>query len=154
MANSENLTKFSDIKDFAKDNVGANLDKSMTEFKDNKLTQINKNKLTKIGDQYYKTVTNKDGTTKQVAVDINKIAQKTYNTPKLNDKASTKVDWGSNLQKLGSSAMTIATVFMRNQAMNEMSNPPKKRLEPYQMDARTRRIMQRNQRYRMHASYV
>ena len=154
MANNENLTKFSDIKDFAKDNVGANLDKSMTEFKDNKLTQINKNKLTKIGDQYYKTVTNKDGTTKQVAVDINKIAQKTYNTPKLNDKASTKVDWGSNLQKLGSSAMTIATVFMRNQAMNEMSNPPKKRLEPYQMDARTRRIMQRNQRYRMHASYV
>lgn len=81
-------------------------------------------------------------------------AGKKFTVPKLVDKADTKVDWGSNLQKLGGSAMTIATVFMRNQAMNEMSNPPKKRLEPYQMDARTRRIMQRNQRYRMHASYV
>lgn len=154
MANNDNLTKFSDMKQFAKDNVGANLDKSVTEFKNNKFNQIDKMKLTKIGDKYYKTVTKKDGTTKQVAVNIDKVAHKTFDIPKLNDKAKVNINWGNNLQKLGSSTMTIATVFMRNQAMNEMSNPPKKRLEPYQMDARTRRIMQRNQKYRNHASYV
>jgi len=82
-------------------------------------------------------------------------ADRKFTVPKLVDKADTKVDWGSNLQKLGSSAMTIATVFMRNQAMNEMSNASKRRyLEPYQIDARTQRIMARNQRYRMHANYV
>lgn len=82
-------------------------------------------------------------------------AGKKFTVPKLVDEADTKVDWGSNLQKLGGSAMTIATVFMRNQAMNEMSNASKRRyLEPYQIDARTQRIMARNQRYRMHANYV
>lgn len=82
-------------------------------------------------------------------------AGKKFTVPKLVDKADTKVDWGSNLQKLGGSAMTIATVFMRNQAMNEMSNASKRRyLEPYQIDARTQRIMAKNQRYRMHANYV
>ncbi len=154
MANNETLSKLSDIQSFAKDNAETNLDKSITGFKDNKLTQIDKMKLTKIGDQYYKTVTNKDGTTKQVPVDINKITRKIYNTPKLVEKANTKIDWGSKLQSLGGSAMTIATVFMRNEAMNEMSNPPKKHLEPYQINARTQRIMARNQRYRQHASYV
>ena len=162
MAQNNNLTKLSEMQDFANANAGSSFDNSISAFNKNKADTITKMGLTAQKDAqgntfYTKTITKKDGTVETKIVDmkkINKKAQNSFNAPKLSDKANTSVDWGKNLQNLGSSAMTIATVFMQNQAMNEVSKSSKKHLEPYQMDARTQRIMQRNQRYMRHASYV
>ena len=61
-------------------------------------------------------------------------------------------NFGDTLSKLGSSATNIAAVFMQNEAIKGASS--RKQLQPFQMDARTRSIMQRNQRYRQHAAFV
>ena len=62
--------------------------------------------------------------------------------------------FGDTLSKIGTSATNIAAVFMQNEAIKGSTQNQKKQLEPFQLDARTRRIMQRNQRYRQHAAFV
>lgn len=107
----------------------------------------------KIDGNHYMTI---DG--KKIKISkFNKIVDaqfKSYTEDVFDKVPNTKIDWGSNLQKLGGSVMSIATVFMNNQAMNEMSAARKRPLPQYQMDARTRRIMQRNQMYANRFSYV
>lgn len=63
-------------------------------------------------------------------------------------------NFGDTLSKLGSSATNIAAVFMQNQAIKGTTQSQRRQLEPFQLDARTRKIMQRNQRYRQHAAFV
>lgn len=75
-----------------------------------------------------------------------KVAEKTKGIEKKS------VDWGAELTKLGNSATNIAGVFMQNNAIEQMSRKPRKNLQPYQMDARMQRIMERNQKYRRHAA--
>ena len=63
-------------------------------------------------------------------------------------------NFGDAFSKFGSSATNIAAVFMQNQAIKGAAQAERRQLEPFQMDARTRRIMERNQRYRQHAAFV
>ena len=63
-------------------------------------------------------------------------------------------NFGDTLSKLGSSATNVAAVFMQNQAIKGAAQSQRRQLEPFQLDARTRRIMERNQRYRQHAAFV
>lgn len=82
---------------------------------------------------------------------LNKKLDKTFdNMAKYSDNGN----WGKKLESLGGSITSIATVFMNNQAIDEMSAARKKPLPQYQMDARTRKIMQRNQMYSNRFSYV
>ena len=54
----------------------------------------------------------------------------------------------NNITKLGNSVSNIATVISQNSAMKSMSTTSRRQLAPAQLDARTQRIIQRNQRYR------
>ncbi|MBO6088085.1 hypothetical protein J6P92_07070 [bacterium] len=98
--------------------------------------------------------TTKDGKTK-IITKANKLAKKNFKA-KISEKNKNFTNPISNLgesfSKFGSSATNIAAVFMQNEAIK--GSTQKRQLEPFQLDARTRSIMQRNQRYRQHAAFV
>lgn len=68
--------------------------------------------------------------------------------PKLN------IDWGGNIVAIGNSVTNIATVLSTNDSLNTYSGGKKKPLPPAQLDARTQRIMMKNQRYRAIRNYA
>lgn len=98
---------------------------------------------TEYGDKSKEEIKAAGGKKKIIA---DKVAEKTK------DIKQNPVDWGAELTKLGNSATNIAGVFMQNNAIEQMSRRPNKNLQPFQMDARMQRIMERNQRYRRHAA--
>lgn len=63
-------------------------------------------------------------------------------------KPKSNMDWGGNISALGSSIQNIATALATNDTVNSYKAGGKKKLAPAQLDARTRRIMEKNQRYR------
>ena len=162
--NKDSMKKMSDLKDFADVHSSSSLIDAQNKFEELKTNDnLAKNFNIKTGENggHYTEKTNKKGvTTPQTVSDkkINKLVNKEFkNEIKEMKKGlpSTGASFGDTLSKLGSSMTNIGAVFMQNQAMNEMSAASKKRqLAPYQMDARTRRIMQKNQAYRTRASYA
>ena len=104
------------------------------------------------------TYTNKKGKVKYVS--DNKIAKKANKIfrNEINDKkanlSNSSPSMGTMIKDFGSSMTNIGTIFMQNKAMGEVSKQMKKSLPTYQMNARTRSIMERNQRYTRHARYV
>jgi hypothetical protein len=76
-----------------------------------------------------------------------------FNKKVISNRKYEGTNFGSMIEKLGGNVTNIAMVFAKNKAMDEMTNNMRRPLPQYQMDARTRSIMERNQRYRMHAMY-
>lgn len=108
-----------------------------------------KHELQKDG-KYYKTIDGKEVKISKYNKAVNKAFKQRIKDLKP-DRSATS-NFGDTFSKFGASMTNIAAVFMQDEAIKGTTQ--KRQLEPFQMDARTRRIMQRNQRYRMHAAFV
>ena len=143
------------VVDKAKADAQAALKASQNKIYDaEKLLKDENGNLVKLNDKHY-SVQGSDGKGKKISK-INKQIQRDFKAKisKKTDKFTNPMSgFADTLSKLGTSATNIAAVFMQNEAIKG-STTSKKQLEPFQLDARTRRIMQRNQMYRQHATFV
>jgi hypothetical protein len=163
MATNEALS-MDQLKALAEANSKGSLDRAVNSFNEQETAALKEKGWTKVADGVYQTKSGKIITSgkglksKQFKLALgnsNKALDKTLNKTFENmAKYGDNGNWGKKLQAFGSSFTSIGTIFMQNQAMNEMSMARKKPLPQYQMDARTRRIMQRNQMYANRFSYV
>ena len=153
----ENISnKMSDLRNYANEHGAKAKTNATTAWKDAQALQSNT--------KYASYTQNNDGSwsfgdktvsDKKVQKEIQKASSKNFNNkmPKVENKNT--IDFASAVQKLGNSATSIAGIFMQSKAIDQMSRNTKRNIQPYQMDARTRMIMERNQRYRRHsAAYV
>jgi len=144
------VDKFSDMKTFAETQADGSIANAKNAYAKDMADARETLGLGKEGNTYQ----TKDGKTKFVSdKKIKRQASKEFKVS-INDikkkLPTTSTNTGKMIEQLGGSITNIAMVFAQNKAMQEFSNHQKKHLEPFQMDARTRRIMEQNQRYRMH----
>lgn len=151
------------IKNTTGDKVGVqaamnNAKKAYTNAQNTAQDTLNISSLTKNESGKYVTDTmKKDGKTAKTISQskFNKTVNKNFKQA-VNDIGVKKFDakWGSNITALGNSVQNIASVLTTNGTMNSISGGKKKQLPPAQLDARTRRIMMKNQRYRAIRGYA
>ncbi len=135
-----------------------NAKKAYTNAQNTAQESLNISSLTQNKSGKYVTDTmKKDGkTTKTVSQGkFNKTVNKNFKQA-INDIGVKKFDaqWGSNITALGNSVQNIASVLSTNDTVNTFSGGKKKPLPPAQLDARTQRIMMKNQRYRAIRGYA
>lgn len=118
---------------------------------------LNISSLTKENGKYVTDTMKKDGKTAKTVSQgkFDRVANKNFKQS-IKDIGVKEYDakWGANITALGNSVQNIASVLSTNDTMNSISGGKKKPLPPAQLDARTRRIMARNQRYRAIRGYA
>ena len=103
---------------------------------------------TSVDGKFTTNVLKKNGTAKTVSEGkLDRLTNKNFKNAINNIGAKNPSFDFNSITKLGNSVSNIATVISTNSTMKSMSTT-KKTLAPAQLDARTQRIMQRNQRYR------
>ena len=150
-----NINKLSDMKNFVANNEHIEVAKNnakneYTNAKNESTKNLTYDKTNNIyKNEKGKTVSNKQITRKTNKNFKNTISKKNESLPK------TSINMESMLKTFSSSLTNIGTVFLQNETIKTVSaNTKKSTLPQYQMDARTRRITERNQKYRRYASHV
>lgn len=159
MADDENISnKMGNLRHYAENTKVGNTDQTV---KDKMIQDAKSNwntaKTETIQNKYSNYTEQDDGSwtlgDKKVSKKkFNKEVSKAYRNEMPKTENKTGMNFAQGIQALGKSATNIAGVFMQNSAIEQMSRRSGRTLQPYQMDARTRMIMERNQRYRRHAA--
>lgn len=156
--------KMKDYKNLAKEKSGQAKENAIEAWKTAKNTVISDNnlikengKLKKDGNKYVSSDLDKKGKNEKLSErKFNKQVSKSFKnqiSEIRNNLPKTTANFGEQLTKMGGTLTSVAALWAQNKAADSMS-PKKKSVSPGYMDARTQRIMQRNQRYRAYANYV
>lgn len=108
---------------------------------------LSKAKIT--GKNKYITIDGKEVKISRYKKEVNKRFEK-YTQSLTENVPRSSAGFAEQLASSGGNITSIAAMFMQNRAMEQAI---KRQPEPWQMDARTQRIRQRNQMYRRHISY-
>ena len=152
--------KMKDYKNLAKEKSGQAKENAIEAWETAKNTVISDNnlikengKLKKDGNKYVSSDLDKKGKNEKLSErKFNKQVNKSFKNERKELQRST-ANFGEQLTKMGGTLTSVAALWAQNKAADSMS-PKKKPISPGYMDARTQRIMQRNQRYRAYANYV